>query len=184
MFHLSTRKSGHPALCPRSWAGLPANQVRGQVIPYLQSLLTTWWDQMGHGAPDVDPTAVPKVSLLPTAGDQAHWAQQQVVIWSTPKLLNLARCWAAGQNSPMMRETVLGKMTMPKKRVGLRPRVMDRWHLMVKKGRTALILKTPSPALARSLVDMRTQTQSLTPGRKSSPLAKVVPKKPQGGQPP
>ena len=34
--------------------------------------------------------------------------------------------------------------------------------------RNALMLKTPSPALARSSVDTRTQTQSLTPGRKSS----------------
>ena len=44
----------------------------------------------------------------------------------------------------------------------------DRWHQMAKKGRSTLIPKTPSPALARSLVDTRTQTQSQTPERKSS----------------
>ena len=54
-------------------------------------------------APDVDPPAVPKVSLLPAAGDQALWAQQQVIIWSTPTLLKTARC-RASPNSPMMRE--------------------------------------------------------------------------------
>ena len=70
------------------------------------------------------------------------------------------------------RETVPGKMTMPKKRVGSRPRVMGRWHQMAKKGRTTLILKTPSLALARSSVDTRTQTLSPTPGRKSSPSSK------------
>ena len=42
------------------------------------------------------------------------------------------------------------------------------WHQMAKKCRNTLILKTPSLALARSLVGMRTQTQSLTPGRKFS----------------
>ena len=30
-------------------------------------------DQVGCGAPDIDPTAMPKVSLLPAAGDQALW---------------------------------------------------------------------------------------------------------------
>ena len=37
---------------------------------------------MGRGAPDVDPAAVPEVSLLPAAGDQALWARQQVVTLS------------------------------------------------------------------------------------------------------
>ena len=119
-FHLSTRKSGHPALCPKSWAGSPTNQVRGWIVPFLWLLLTTPQDQMGHGTPDVDPAAVPKVSLLPTASNQAWWAQQQVVIWSTPTLLKTARCWAASLNSPTMRETVPGNMTMPKKRAGSR----------------------------------------------------------------
>ena len=37
-------------------------------------------------------------------------------------------------------------------------------------GQESLKLKTPSWVLARSSVDMRTQTQSLIPGRKSSPF--------------
>ena len=41
-----------------------------------------------------------------------------------------------------------------------------------KEGRSTFIPQTPSPALARSLVDMRTQTQSQTPERKSSPSGK------------
>ena len=39
---------------------------------------------------------------------------------------------------------------------------------MAKRGRNALKLKTPSPVLAKSLVHMRTPTQSLTLGRRSS----------------
>ena len=49
-----------------------------------------------------------------------------------------------------------------------RPQAMDRWHQMVRKSRNTLIPKTPLLALASFLVDTRTQTQSLTPGRKSS----------------
>ena len=71
VFHLSTRKSGHPTLCPKSWVGSPTNQVRGQIVPYVWLLLTTLWNQVGHGALDINPTAVPKVSLLPTASNQA-----------------------------------------------------------------------------------------------------------------
>ena len=170
MCHLSARKSGHPALCPKSWVGSPANQVRLWIIPHLWLLLITLQGQAGCRAPDVNPTAMPKVSLLPAAGNQALWAQWQVIIRSTPTLLKIARCRAASPNSPMMRETALEKMTMPKKtRAGLRPQVMDRWHQMGKKGRKTLIPKTPSLALARSSVDTRTQTRSLTLGRKSSP---------------
>ena len=66
---------GIRALCPKSWVGSPANQVRAWIVPLLQLLLTTLWDQVGHGAPDVDPTAMSKVSLLPTASDQALWAR-------------------------------------------------------------------------------------------------------------
>ena len=65
-----------------------------------------------------DPKAMPKVSLLPTAGDQAWWAQQQVIIQSTLTLLKMVRCRAASLNSPTMREMAPGKMTMPKKRAG------------------------------------------------------------------
>ena len=81
-------------------------------------------------------------------------------------------------NPPMMREMVLEKMTMLKKtRVVSRPQVMDRWHQMAKKGRSALIPKTPSPTLARSSLDIRTQTQSLTPERKSSPSGESIAQK-------
>ena len=65
------KKSGHPALCPKSWAGSPTNQVRVWIVPHLWLLLTTLRDQTGHGAPDVDPADVHEVSLLPTASDQA-----------------------------------------------------------------------------------------------------------------
>ena len=65
------KKSGHPGLCPKSWVGSPANQVRVWIVPHLWLLLTTLRDQTGHGAPDVDPADVHEVSLLPTAGDQA-----------------------------------------------------------------------------------------------------------------
>ena len=79
MIHLSARKSGRPALCPKSWAGSPANQARALIFPHLQLLLTTLQDQAVRGAPDVDSAAVPKVSLLPAAGNQALWARRQVV---------------------------------------------------------------------------------------------------------
>ena len=51
-------------------AGLPANQVRVPVISHLL-LLTTLQDLVGHRALDIDLIAMHKVSLLPTAGDQA-----------------------------------------------------------------------------------------------------------------
>ena len=76
-------------------------------------------------------------------------------------------------HSPTMRKTSLVKMKMAKQtRAESRLQVMARWNQMAKKGRNTLILKTPSLALARSLVDTRTQTQSPTPGRKSSPSGK------------
>ena len=178
MFHLSARKSGHPALCPKSWVGSPTNQARAWIVPHLWLLLTTPQDQGGHGAPDINLSAVPEVSLLPAASDQAQWAQQQVIIWTAPMLLRTARCRAASLNSPTMRETSLEKMTMLKKtRAGPRPQAMARWHQMAKNGRNALIFKTPSPALASSSADMRTQTQSLTQGRKSSPSSESSAKK-------
>ena len=81
-------------------------------------------------------------------------------------------------NPSIMREMALKKMTMPKMtRAGSRPQVMGRWHQMVKKGRSALIPKTPSLALVRVLVNMRTQTQSQNLERKSSPSSKSGTKK-------
>ena len=184
VFHPSARKSERPTLCPKSWVGLPTNQVRVWIVPHLRPLLTTPQDQVGRGAPDINLTAMHEVSLLPTAGDQVLWAQQQVIILFIPILLKMARCRAASPNPPTMREMVLGKMTTPKKtRAGSKPLVMGRWHQMAKKGRSTLTPKTPSPTLARSLVDMRTQTQSQTPERKSSPSGKSGTQKAQG-QPP
>ena len=61
---------------------------------------------------------------------------------------------------------------LKKTRVGLRPQVMGRWCHMVKNGRSDLIPKTPSLALVRSLVNIRTQTKSQTLVRKSSPSGK------------
>ena len=86
VFHLSARKSGHPTSCPKSWAGSAANQARVWIVPHFQLLLTTPQDQAGCGAPDIDPTAVPEVSLLPTASNQALWAQWQVITLFTPTL--------------------------------------------------------------------------------------------------
>ena len=169
MFHLSARKSGHPALCPKSWMGSPTKQVRAWIVPHLQLLMTTLQDQVECWTPDVNPATMPEVSLLPAAGDQALWAQWQVITLSAPTPLKAARCPAVNLNSPTMKKTSLVKMKMPRQtRVGLRLQVMARWHQMAKRGRNALKLKTPSLALARSLVDMRTQTQSPTPGRKPS----------------
>ena len=91
VFHLSTKKSGHLALCPKSWAGSPTNQVRVWIVPHPQLLLTTLWDQAGCGAPEVDHTAVPKVSPLPTAGNQALWALWQVITLFAPMPLKVAR---------------------------------------------------------------------------------------------
>ena len=119
---------------------------------------------MGYQALDVDLVAVQEVSLLPTAGDQALWAQQQAIIPFVPMLLKTGRCQAVSPNPPTKRE-----MALKKTRAGLRPQVMGRWCQMVKKGRSALIPKTPSLALVRSLVNMRTQTQSQNLERKCSP---------------
>ena len=74
------------------------------------------------------------------------------------------------------------KMRMPRPaRVKLRFQVMARQHPMAKRGKDALKSKTPSPILAKSLVCMRTLTQSPTPGRRSSPFgrsgANLVPRR-------
>ena len=110
---------GHPTLCPKSWAGSPTNQARAWIVPHLQLLLTTLWDQVGHGAPDIDPAALPKVSLLPGAGNQAQWAWWQVITVFGPTPPKVVRCQAANLNSTMMRKTSLVKMKMLKQtRVG------------------------------------------------------------------
>ena len=73
----------------------------------------------GHGAPDVSPTAMPKVSLLPTASGQGLWAWQQVITLFAPMPPKAARCQAVNLTSPMMRKTLLVKMKMPSQtRVG------------------------------------------------------------------
>ena len=65
------------------------------------------------------------------------------------------------------------KMRTPRlARVKWRFQAMARWHSMVKRGKDTLKSKTPSLALAKSLVCTRTLTQSLTPGRRSSPSSR------------
>ena len=83
MFHLSRRKSGHPALCPKSEAGLPTNQVRVQIVSHLQLLLTTLRDQADHGALDVNLIARHEVSPLPPASNQALWAHHSIHSYAT-----------------------------------------------------------------------------------------------------
>ena len=118
---------------------------------------TTLWDQAGREAPDIDHS----VSLLPTAGDQALWAWQQVVTLFAPTPPKVARCQAANLNSPAMRKTSLVRMKMLKQtKAGSRLQAMARWHQMAKNGRNALILKTSSVALARSSVHTRTDPES------------------------
>ena len=115
---------------------------------------------------------MPEVSLLPAAGDQALWARRQVITLFAPMPVKAVRGQAANLNSPMTRKTSLVKKTLRQTRMGSRLQVTARWHQMAKRGRNTLKLKTLSPALARSLVDTRTQTQSPTLGRKSSPSSK------------
>ena len=112
VFYLSTRKSGHLTPCPRSWVRSPANQVRAWIILHPQLLLTTLWDQEGCRAPDVGSTAVPEVSLLPAASDQALWAQQYVVASFTPTPPKVTRSQAVNLNSPMMGKIPPMKMKM------------------------------------------------------------------------
>ena len=52
---------------------------------------------------------------------------------------------------------------------------MARQHPMAKRGKDALKSKTPSPILAKSLVCMRTLTQSLTLGEDPVHQAEVAP---------
>ena len=63
---------------------------------------------------------------------------------------------------------MLRKRTMPRQvRVGSRPQVTSRRHLMVKISRSTFTPRTLSPVLVSSSVSMRTLTPSLTLGRKS-----------------
>ena len=141
--------------------GPPTNQVREWIIPHLQLSLTTLRDQVGCGAPEINHAAVPKVSPHPAACDQAL---------SSLRSLTAARNQAVSPNCPLRRRTPPMKMRMPRPAtVKLRFRAMARQHLMVKRGKDTLKSKTPSLALAMSLVHTRTLTQSLTPGRRSSP---------------
>ena len=173
VFHLSARKSGHLALCPRCWTGSPTNQMRAWIVPHLKLLLTTLQDQVGHGAPEIDHAAVPKVSPQPTAGDQALWALQLVITPSAPMPLKAARNQAANLNSPTMQKTPPMKMRMLRQtRVKPRLQATVGQHPMVKRGKNTLKLKTPSPVLAKSSVSMRTPTQSLTLVRRSSPSSR------------
>ena len=122
-------------------------------------------------APEINHAAMPEVLPQPVAGDQALWALWPVVTLSAPTPLKAARDHqAANPNSPMMRKAPLMEMRMPRQtRVKLRLQATARWHLMAKRGKNTLKLRTPSLALAKSLVRMRTLTQSPTPRRRSSP---------------
>ena len=74
------------------------------------------------------------------------------------------------------------KMRMPRQtRVKLRFQVMARWHLMAKRGKNALKLKTPSPALAKSSLCTRTLAQSPTLREDPVHLMEAAPTQPQGG---
>ena len=102
---------------------------------------------------------MPEVSPHPAACDQAL---------PTTRSLMAARNQAVSPNSPT-RRTLPVKIRMPRPtRVKLRFRATARQHLMAKRGKDALKSKTPSLALAKSSVHMRTLTQSPTPGRRSS----------------
>ena len=150
--------------------GSPTNQMRAWIVLYLQLLLTALWDQVGCGAPEIDHTAMPVVLPQPAAGDQSRWALWPVITLSTPTLLKVARNQAANPNSTTTGKTPLVKMRMPwQTRVKPRLQVMARQHPMVKRGKNALKLKTPSPVLVKPSVCRRTQTKSLAPRRRSSP---------------
>ena len=57
---------------------------------------------------------MPEVSPLPTAGDQALWALQQVITLFAPTPPKVARNQAVNLNSPMMRKMPPVKMKMPR----------------------------------------------------------------------
>ena len=85
--------------------------MRAWIIPHLQLLLTTLWDQVGCGAPDIDPTAVPKVSLLPAASNQAQGACWQVITLFAPTPPKVVRCQAVasdGEEHPYTQDTLTG----------------------------------------------------------------------------
>ena len=150
--------------------GPPTNQVRAWIILHLQLLLTTPQDQVGCGAPEIDHATMPEVSPQPTAGSQTLWALWWVTTLSAPRSLKVARNQAVNLNSPTMRKMAPMKMRMPRQtRVKLRLQAMARQHPMAKSGKNTLKLKTPSLALAKSLVCTRTPTQSLTLRRRPSP---------------
>ena len=52
VYNINTAQLWEPGSCT-------TNQVRVWIVPHLQLLLTTLWDQEGYGAPDVDPAAMP-----------------------------------------------------------------------------------------------------------------------------
>ena len=139
------------------------------VIPHLLLHLTTPWDPVDYWALDVDLIAMHKVSLLPTAGNQALWAQQPAIIPFIPMLLKTARCPAVSLNPINEGDGAVEDGNAEEDKGGIETS-SDRQVAL--DGRSALIPKTSSPALVRSLVDTRTQTQSQTPERKSSPSGK------------
>ena len=143
---------------------LPINQVRVWVVPHLPLLQTTPWVLVGHWALDFELVAGHKASLLPTANNQALWAQQPAIIPFIPKPPKTVRCQAVSLIPPKARE-----MALRQARVGSRPQVMSRRHPKVKTSRSTLTPRTPSLVLVSSSVSTRTPTPSPTPGRKSRP---------------
>ena len=89
--------------------GSPTTQVRAWIIPHLQLLLTTLQDQAGCGTPEINHTAVPKVSSQPTAGNQALWAPWHVISLSSPMPPKVARNQAANPNSLTTRRMPLSR---------------------------------------------------------------------------
>ena len=134
--------------------------MREWTTPHLQLSLTTLSDWVGHEAPQINHAAMPEVSPPSAPCDQAL---------PTPRSLTEARNEAVIPNSPTRRRTTPMKMrTLRPARVKWRFRTMARWHPMAKKGKGALLFKTPSLVSAKSSGCTRTPTQSLTPGRRCS----------------
>ena len=74
------------------------------VAPHLLLLQTTTWVPVGHWALDVELVARHEASLLPTANDQALWAQWSAIILFIPKPPKMARCRAVSLIPPKAEE--------------------------------------------------------------------------------
>ena len=95
------KQGGFSPLCKEIRASCTLSKVLGRVThqpsgsashPASPAPLTTPQDPVGHWTLDINLTAMHEVSLLPTAGDQALWAQWQAIIPFVPMLLKTVRC--------------------------------------------------------------------------------------------